>query len=215
MSTIRLAALACLLLAGCHQNVVMFAGDSNTSGWNGCQYPFQWRQSENPHRWTSVNAGAMGSGAFSWIAEGRMEKNLATFNPDQVVIALGTNDVVQHHEATAVVANLWTLYQQVQAYTLPGGGHPRAYVATIPPFVRPADPGKPRPDEVVALNLQVSIANALIRARFPKNRVLDFDSWMPAEWTEGMMYWRADGIHIGCDAHAARAKIVAAAVHGD
>jgi lysophospholipase L1-like esterase len=187
----------------------MFAGDSNTSP-SDCDYPRQWQATRDPTTWASVNEGIFGSAAFGWIRDGTLLARLAADQPDRVVIALGTNDLGNHRSPGHVVADLWTLYRQVETFRLRGGRHPVAYVATIPPVYVPAEPGDPTAEEAARLRNEIAATNVLIRLRVPKGRVIDFDSWMPAQWTAGIMRLPNDGVHLGCDGHAARARAVGA-----
>jgi hypothetical protein len=135
-------------------------------------------------RWTSTNEGVFGSWAFGWVHQDIMRTKLAADQPDRVVIALGTNDLGGGRPPGIVIGDLWTLYTQVETFTRTDGGHPIAYVATVPPVYQPPQPGRPTPEEAVRLRRDIVALNALIRGRFPKDRVIDFDSWMPAEWPQ-------------------------------
>jgi hypothetical protein len=41
----------------------------------------------------------------------------------------------------------------------------------------------------------------------PAERVVDFDSWMPATWDASVMWRDTDGRHLGCGGHAIRADV--------
>jgi hypothetical protein len=96
------------------------------------------------------------------------------------------------------IANLLTLYGQVTRHRLPNGEHPMAYVATLPvAYFVPQD-----------VSDKVAHLNGMIRATFPADVVVDFDSWMPADWDVSLMFMDIDGIHLGCGGHARRADVL-------
>ncbi len=189
----------------------MMAGDSNTH-FLPCAYPLELQSRYDPQRVRVIDEGIFGSAAFGWIRDGTMRPRLERDQPTAVLLALGTNDIGLHHAPGRVIADLATLYADVEGFTRSDGGHPKAYVATVPPvYLSPIPNDKlVRHDEVPSMNTDIRLLNTLIRIRFRADRVVDFDSWMPAEWTASLMLVPEDGIHIGCDAHKKRADILQA-----
>ena len=203
----RIALAFCLVLAACPRPLrsVMFAGDSNTH-FLPCAYPILWQQRHDPGQFRGYDEGISGSAAFGWIRDGTLADRLQRDLPRQVVLALGTNDIGLHRTVWQTLSDIRTLYRQAEAFTLPDGTHPVAYVATIPPVYQPAL-GGPSPANAL-LDAQVVETNRFLRIWFPRDRVVDFDSWMPAVWTSGYMYWPTDGVHVGCLAHQKRADVL-------
>jgi len=203
-----------LLLAGCPgaPRSVLFAGDSNTA-WLACSYPNQWQALHDPLAYHAFNGGVFGSTATDWVASGRLLERLAADQPTEVVIALGTNDVMNRgRSGWLVVTDLLALYQQATTFTRANGEHPRVFLATTPRVYDPPASWAFTPAQVTSFNVQITALNAFLRMNVPAEHVLDFDSWMPAQWTAGMLYGPNDGVHMGCDAHTVRAQKVEAAV---
>ena len=204
------------LLAACHssQRDVLFAGDSNTK-LMPCSYPNQWQAMHDPVTSRAYNDAIFGSTAQTWRDDGVLLERLEADQPTDVVIALGTNDIGGHERAGALVGgDLVALYRQAEAFTLRNGRRPRVFLATIPPFYDPPNRQgwKWSVADIARFNVQARAANAFIRLGVPATRVIDFDSWMPATWTAGFLWSDRDGIHLGCEAHAVRARKVDAAL---
>jgi lysophospholipase L1-like esterase len=125
-------------------------------------------------------------------------------HPSIVVIALGTNDARTGRPFGVIVNDLRALYDQVEAADGPHG-HPKAYIATVPPVY---DPPEGDPIGAAALQTKIKAMNQFMRLRFPSDRLIDFDSWMPAEWTADVMNGPRDGVHVGCGGHRLRAEHV-------
>jgi lysophospholipase L1-like esterase len=213
----RRVALALLLVSmvvgirGCKPPpvVVLFVGDSLTTFPLGCDYPrlFYW------HHGAKVvvrNAGSFGSTARGWLNTGKLERLLVLYRPRVVVIALGTNDVASGRRFPVIVQDLRTLYDRVEAGTDAHGRPARAYVATVPPIYDP--PEGPRKKNGAAVRREIGALNTYLRMRFPRERIVDFDSWMPAAWSADVMESADDGVHISCGGHERRAERVVATV---
>ena len=107
----------------------------------------------------------------------------------RVVLAVGTNDVGVR-EARLVVEDLMALARRATAVV----PCVQVYVATIPPRFD-AD------FERKQGNMQRIEVNALIRRRFPADRVIDFDTGFTRDDTQ------ADGVHISPRGQAKRAAV--------
>jgi lysophospholipase L1-like esterase len=187
----------------------MMVGDSNTH-FLPCAYPLVLQARYDPKRVHVFDEGIFGSAAFGWIRDGSMAPRLQADQPTAVVLALGTNDLGLHRLPGLVIKDVARLYEEVERFTLADGRHPKAYVATVPPVYVSPIPSNMNANVVQALEARISLLNSLIRVRFHADRVVDFDSWMPAQWTAGIMFAPVDGIHLGCDAHKTRADILQA-----
>ena len=207
--------LGLVLSAGCLLDVdgdgvreILFAGDSNTR-YLSCAYPYTWQARHDPNVLRAQNEGLFATTAHFWVDNGVLQAALLRDEPDAVVIALGTNDVGQRIPPILVMANLMTLYRQAVSHTLPNGSHPVAAIATVPPVY---DPAGLDPAGTAAKNADIRTLNALIRSWLPASRVVDFDSWMPAEWDAAFMatnmLGKPDPIHISCGAHEIRADLI-------
>ena len=175
----------------------MMVGDSNTT-FIACAYPIVLQSRYDPLDVTILDEGDFGSSAASWVAGDVLAPLLAAFDPDAVLISLGTNDIVVG-TAEAAWANLQQLYDQAAAWCHANGDCVVPFVATVPPIYSPPDP--------VDYNPEIQALNALIRASVPAERVVDFDSWMPATWDASVMWRDTDGRHLGCGGHAIRADV--------
>jgi lysophospholipase L1-like esterase len=204
-----------VLCAGCLVDLdrdgvreLLFAGDSNTT-FLSCAYPIEWQARHDPAVLRGYDDGIFGTTAHFWVDYGVLLDRLDRDQPDGVVIALGTNDLGQGIAPALVMSNLMLLYRQVLAHTLPNGAHPVAAIATVPPIY---DPTGVDPVRTAAVNANIRLLNSLIRAWLPPARVVDFDSWMPAEWDPAFMWTNArgqpDGVHISCGAHEIRADLI-------
>jgi len=195
--------LSLLLCSGAcdrRQPAVLFVGDSLTTIPLGCEYPRLWTEGRSVRPYT---AGVFGSTAKQWRETGRLGRVLALRHPDIVVIALGTNDARQSRLFSVIVEDLRALYDEVQR----SDGHPKAYVATVPPMY---DPPEGKPIGAPALRTKIDAINQFIRIRFPRDRIVDFDSWMPKIWSADVMLNPGDGVHMGCGGQRRRAEHVAA-----
>jgi len=173
----------------------MIVGDSLSNFPGSCAYPTQFAL-RHPGI-TVSNEAIFGSHAVNWVAHGTVPPLLVAHEPDAVLIALGTNDLA-FRSADQIVADLRALHDQVVGHTLPNGLHPVAYVATIARlYLHPRE-----------FDEKVDAVNAALRAWLPASRVVDFDSWMPAEWDPDLMLWSSDGVHLGCVAHTRRAEVL-------
>jgi lysophospholipase L1-like esterase len=202
----RLAGLllivALVVLTACHRRraAVLFVGDSLTSFPPSCDYARQWA-ALHPGDALVYSVGLFGSTARQWLDTGQLKELLALRHPTVVVIALGSNDVRSGRMFSVIVSDLRALYDQAEA----ADGHPKAYVATVPPMY---DPPEGDPIGAAALRTKIEGTNQLIRIRFPADRVIDFDSWMPAAWSPEVMFGPNDGVHMGCGGHRLRAEHV-------
>lgn len=202
----RYVLLAFLLCSACGPRPVwMFAGDSNTH-YLPCAYPKLLQQRHPAVR--LFDEGMFGSRAVDWLAKGSLLTALERDQPDRVLIVLGTNDLLSGGQAAHLIETLAALYAEVDHHIRPDGTRSLPYVATIPPLVVPPSPGRPTSAEVAAVSPQLSQLNQLIRGRFPRARVVDFDSWMPASWDAAFMLAATDGIHMGCRTHVIRADVI-------
>ncbi len=181
----------------------MFVGDSLTSTPVGCDYPRQWGARHPGARF--YGDAVFGSTAREWLESGRQQRLLALRHPTIVVIALGSNDVRSGRMFSLIVGDLRTLYDQAAA----APEHPTVYIATVPPMY---DPPAGKPIHAVDLQTTIRAMNQLIRIRFPADRIIDFDSWMPPIWTADVMWGPNDGVHIGCGGQRLRAEHVEAKV---
>jgi lysophospholipase L1-like esterase len=214
MSALRLGLAALLFalssaLSAClpdvdHDGVreILFIGDSNTH-FLPCAYPLQWQGRHDPNVLRAYDEGVLGTTAHWWLDGKVLLDRMSRDQPDAVVVALGTNDVGQLIEPSDVVRDLLDLYNQAEY------AHLRGYVATVPPVY---DPESLDPDKNTLLNDSIRDVNIMLRALLPPGRVVDFDSWMPAEWTAGIMTTNLqgvrDGIHLGCEGHRIRADFI-------
>jgi lysophospholipase L1-like esterase len=173
----------------------MMVGDSNTS-FLPCAYPQQ-LAFHHPSVVVS-NEGIFGTAASWWVQTGQLPPLLATHKPDAVLIALGTNDL-RTRTRDQILADLATLRDEVTSFVLPNGAHPVPYLATIPPVY-------PRLD--TDLEPLIEAVDAGIRQLVPPTQLVDFDSWMPAEWDPDVMWIEGDGVHLGCRGHTRRAEVV-------
>ncbi len=185
---------------------MMFAGDSNTH-WLSCAYPLVWQARHDPALVRAEDEGIFATTAHYWVDHDVLGTALLRDHPDAVLIALGTNDVEQGIPPLVIMANLATLYLEVAGFTLPTGRHPIPIVATVPPIY---DPMGVDPVGTAIKNASIRQLNWMIRGWLPPNRVVDFDSWMPAEWDSAFMLstWGPDPVHLSCDAHEIRADLV-------
>ena len=202
-------AVCCLALVGCRERrSVMFVGDSNTH-FLACSYPKLWQARHDVETFIGYDEGVFGTSAEGWLKKGLLAPRLAAHQPREVVIALGTNDVLSGRPYGAILSDLASLYQQVEAYTLADGTHPMAFIATVPPLYDAPTATRPPTEQLQSV---VRAVNFYVRIRFPRASVIDFDSWMPSTWDATMMLGPTDGIHLGCAAHAIRADLVDAAL---
>jgi lysophospholipase L1-like esterase len=207
-------ASAALFAVGCERSptCVLFVGDSLTAFPAKCSLSVQWAARHPEGSVKAWNAGLFGSTAQQWLRESLLPPQLQASSPRIVVIALGTNDIGHHRPLGAIVGDLAALERQAAAFTDARGRHPTVYVATVPPMYDPPD-GDLRDwrgtiADVSEVRTRIAALNALIRARFPSDRVIDFDSWMPVEWAADVMSGPADGVHFGCGGQAKRAERV-------
>jgi lysophospholipase L1-like esterase len=204
------------LLAGCvldgdGDGVVrwLFSGDSNTQ-WLPCSYPEQFQSRHDPAKILSYNEGLFGTTAHFWVDNDILVDALEADRPDAVVIALGTNDAGQHIDPADIAQDLLTLYTQAASFPLTAKARPKVFVATVPLIYDPLDLD---PEGTELTNAIIDELNMLIRALFPLDHVVDFDSWMPEEWDATFMWTsvftrQPDGVHLNCPAHEIRADLI-------
>jgi lysophospholipase L1-like esterase len=175
--------------------LTLFAfGDSNTN-WLPRAWPEVLR---DRHGLAVVNAGVLGLHATTALRDDMLRPRLVDEHPDVVVIALGTNDVADEVPPEVVAETVLFLADQASRHCYGRGRCIKAFVATVPPiYAPPRDRG---------FDSEIQAINATLRARVDAARLVDFDSWMPAQFDPALMI---DGIHLGRKLQARRADEVA------
>src|SRR5215813_7204026 len=93
-ATTMCALAVCLALAACRgPRSVMFVGDSNTH-FLACSYPKLWQARHDVGTFVGYDEGVFGTSAEGWLQRGLLGPRLEARQPREVVIALGTNDVL-------------------------------------------------------------------------------------------------------------------------
>lgn len=205
--------LACLLVSACASDTgVLFIGDSLTLYPIGCEYPAQLERRHPPGRVLAYNVAAMGTDTAWWLSKGKIDEKMAAHRIDVVVIALGSNDVRHGRSFEGIVDDIVELRRRVAATSDARGRRPRVLLATIPPQYNPPERDQAGrrnpPNDAAPIRTQIVAANTLLRTRVPGDQIVDFDSWMPAEWDAAVMDRPWDGVHIGCGGHGRRAEAV-------
>lgn len=171
------------------RTVVVCLGDSNTQA--GYRVPDTWceqlgRALDDP-TWVTVNRGWAGATAISLPSLRRAADQLdyaLTFDaPDAVILAYGTNDLLQQAAPEDVLAATMRLVLRAREFGVD------AFVALVPPSLDPSD----------RFEADVRATNELLRRAVRPERLIDFASGFgPQDY--------ADPIHFNGTGHARRAR---------